>query len=65
MAGVLQEAIGVASTPLGRSLGARGRPSRQDSTLRYADVADVRDVTVARLLSEQVGDDWMLYLARS
>ena len=33
--------------------------------LRYVDVdAAVKDVSVDRLLSEQVGDDWMLYLAR-
>ena len=33
--------------------------------LRYIDVdAEVKDVTVDRLVSENVGDDWMLYLAR-
>jgi hypothetical protein len=33
--------------------------------LRYIDVdAEVKDITVDRLLSEQVGDDWMLYLTR-
>jgi FkbM family methyltransferase len=33
--------------------------------LRYIDVdAEIKDVSVDRLLSEQVGDDWMLYLAR-
>ena len=33
--------------------------------LRYIDVdTEVKDVSVERLLSEQVGDDWMLYLAR-
>ena len=33
--------------------------------LRYIDVdAEIKDVTVDRLLGEQVGDDWMLYLAR-
>lgn len=33
--------------------------------LRYIDVdTEVKDVSVDRLLSEQVGDDWMLYLAR-
>jgi FkbM family methyltransferase len=34
--------------------------------LRFIDVdAEIRDVTVDRLLAEHVGDDWMLYLARS
>jgi len=33
--------------------------------LRYIDVdAEIKDVTVDRLLEEQVGVDWMLYLAR-
>jgi FkbM family methyltransferase len=33
--------------------------------LRYIDVdAEIRDVTVDRLLGEHVGEDWMLYLAR-
>jgi hypothetical protein len=33
--------------------------------LRYIDVdAEVKNVGVDRLLGEQVGDDWMLYLAR-
>ncbi len=33
--------------------------------LRYIDVdAEVKDLTVDRLVSENVGDDWMLYLAR-
>jgi FkbM family methyltransferase len=33
--------------------------------LRYIDFdAEVKDVTVDQLLSRQVGDDWMLYLAR-
>ena len=33
--------------------------------LRYIDVdAEIKDVTVDRLLGEHVGDDWMLYLAR-
>jgi FkbM family methyltransferase len=33
--------------------------------LRYIDVdAEVKDVTVDRLLRENVGDDWMLYLVR-
>ena len=33
--------------------------------LRYIDVdAEIKEVTVDRLLREQVGDDWMLYLAR-
>jgi FkbM family methyltransferase len=33
--------------------------------LRYIDVdAEVKPATVERLLTEQVGDDWMLYLAR-
>jgi FkbM family methyltransferase len=33
--------------------------------LRYIDFdAEIKDVTVDRLLAEQVGDDWMLYLAR-
>lgn len=33
--------------------------------LRYIDVdTEVKNVSVDRLLSEQVGDDWMLYLAR-
>jgi FkbM family methyltransferase len=34
-------------------------------SLRYIDVdAEVKDVSVDRLLSENVGDDWMLFLAR-
>jgi FkbM family methyltransferase len=34
-------------------------------TLRYIDVdSEVKDVSVDRLLREQVGDDWMLYLTR-
>jgi FkbM family methyltransferase len=34
-------------------------------SLRYIDVdADVKNVTVDQLLTRQVGDDWMLYLAR-
>ena len=33
--------------------------------LRYIDIdAEIKDVTVDRLLKEQIGDDWMLYLAR-
>ena len=33
--------------------------------LRYIDIdAEVKDVTVDELLTNQVGDDWMLYLAR-
>jgi FkbM family methyltransferase len=33
--------------------------------LRYIDVdAEVKDISVDRLLSEQVGDDWMLYPSR-
>jgi hypothetical protein len=33
--------------------------------LRYIDFeADVRDVTIDELLGRQVGQDWMLYLAR-
>lgn len=33
--------------------------------LRYIDIdSELKDVSVDRLLSEQVGDDWMLYLAR-
>jgi FkbM family methyltransferase len=33
--------------------------------LRYIDVdAEVKDISVDRLVSEQVGDDWMLYLSR-
>ena len=33
--------------------------------LRYIDIdTEIKDVTVDRLLGEQVGDDWMLYLAR-
>jgi FkbM family methyltransferase len=33
--------------------------------LRFIDVdAEIKDVTVERLMSEQVGDDWMLFLAR-
>lgn len=33
--------------------------------LRYIDVdAEIKDVTIDRLLAEHVGDDWMLYLAR-
>jgi FkbM family methyltransferase len=33
--------------------------------LRYIDIdADVKDVTVDRLVSEHIGDDWMLYLVR-
>jgi hypothetical protein len=33
--------------------------------LRYIDIdAEVKDVTVDELLTRQVGEDWMLYLAR-
>jgi FkbM family methyltransferase len=33
--------------------------------LRYIDVdSEVKDVAAERLVSEQIGDDWMLYLAR-
>jgi len=38
---------------------------RERFRLRYIDIdAEVKDVTVDQLLSRQVGDDWMLYLAR-
>ena len=38
---------------------------RAGFALRYIDVdAEVKGVTVDRLLTEQVGDDWMLFLAR-
>jgi hypothetical protein len=33
--------------------------------LRYIDIdAEVKDVTIDELLQRQVGQDWMLYLAR-
>ena len=37
----------------------------QGCPLRYIDVdAEIKDVTVDELLTRQVGEDWMLYLAR-
>ena len=42
-----------------------GLIEREGFRLRYIDIdAEVKDVTVDQLLSRQVGDDWMLYLAR-
>jgi FkbM family methyltransferase len=42
-----------------------GLMERAGFRLRYVDFdAEVKDVTVDELLSRQVGDDWMLYLAR-
>jgi FkbM family methyltransferase len=39
---------------------------RAGFALRYIDVdAEIKDVSVDQLLTRQVGDDWMLYLARS
>ena len=44
---------------LPRSDRARGIP------LRYIDIdAEAKDITVDQLLGRQVGEDWMLYLAR-
>jgi hypothetical protein len=42
-----------------------GLIERAGFRLRYIDFdAQVKDVSVDELLSRQVGDDWMLYLAR-
>jgi FkbM family methyltransferase len=42
-----------------------GLIERAGFRLRYIDIdGEVKDVTVDELLSRQVGDDWMLYLAR-